>query len=228
MISAFRRGKPRADAPAVAVGPSGIPCSARGCVDENAQLCAYRDRHGKSCGVARCAAHGVMFHGVTYCRRHASTVEAIDTPSGHANDVADVDDRAPSLVNWIANDLDKDVRQLLADAAHPGEDVLTDGFVQLTRDKLRRGRWERSWRIVDHTGLVLKVGIYTDEGDDSLVHVRVGDRLVAEGVPPWIASRQEGDESTPPVEISRRQEFYSSLQESIAAALKQAANFRRG
>jgi hypothetical protein len=169
-----------------------------------------------------------MFHGVTYCSLHASTVEAIDTPSGHANDVADVDDRAPSLVNWIANDLDKDVRTLLADAAHPGEDVLTDGFVQLTRDKLRRGRWERSWRIVDHTGLVLKVGIYTDEGDDSLVHVRVGDLLVAEGVPPWIASRQEGDESTPPVEISRRQEFYSSLQESVAAALKQAANFRRG
>jgi hypothetical protein len=165
--------------------------------------------------------------GSTYFCRHVRTVAAIDTPTGHANDVADVDDRAPSLINWIANDLDTDVRKLLAAAANPGEDVLTDGFVQLTRDKLRRGRWERSWRIVDHTGLVLKVGIYTDEGDDTLVHVRVGDRLVAEGVPPWIASRQEGDESTPAVEISRRQQFYSSLAESIAEALKQAANFRR-
>jgi hypothetical protein len=106
--------------------------------------------------------------------------------------------------------------------------VLTDGFVQLTRDKVRRARWERSWRIVDHTGLVLKVGIYTDEGADSLVHVRVGDRLVAEGVPPWIASRLEGDEPTPEVESSRRRQFYSSLEESIGAALKQAANFRRG
>jgi hypothetical protein len=231
MISAFRRGKPRAEAPeapAVAVGPSGIPCSARGCVDENAQQCGYRDRHGKSCGVARCSAHGVVLHGVTFCRRHASTVQAIDAPSGHANDLADVDDRAPSLVNWIANDLDEDVRKLLAETAQPGEDVLTDGFVQLTRDKVRRARWERSWRIVDHTGLVLKVGIYTDEGDDSLVHVRVGDRLVAEGVPPWIANRQDGEDSTPTIEISRRQQFYSSLVESIGAALKQAANFRRG
>jgi hypothetical protein len=215
MISAFRRGKPRTDLPAVAVGPSGIACAARGCLDQNAQLCGYRDRHGKSCGVARCSTHGVVLDGVTYCRRHASTVQAIDTPSGHANDVADVDDRAPSLVNWIANDLDVDVRKLLADAALPGENVLTDGFVQLTRDK------------VDHTGLVLKVGIYTDEGDDSLVHVRVGDRPVAEGVPPWIASRQQGDESTPSVEISRRQQFYTSLVESIGAAVSQAANFRR-
>jgi hypothetical protein len=227
MISAFRRGKPRTDVPAVAEGPSGIACSARGCLDQNAQPCGYRDRHGKSCGTARCTTHGVVLDGVTYCRRHASTVQAIDTPSGHANDVADVDDRAPSLVNWIANDLDKDVRKLLAEAAHPGENVLTDGFVQLTRDKVRRGRWERSWRIVDHTGLVLKVGIYTDEGDDSLVHVRVGDRPVAEGVPPWIASRQQGDESTPSVEISRRQQFYTSLVESIGAAVSQTANFRR-
>lgn len=227
MISAFRRGKPRADAPAAAVGPSGIPCSVRGCVDANAQLCLYRDRHGKPCRVARCAAHGVVLHGVTYCRRHAGTVQAIDTPSGHANDVADLDDRAPSLVNWIANDLDEDVRKLLTDAAQPGEDVLTDGFVQLTRDKVRRARWERSWRIVDHTGLVLKVGIYTDEGDDAIVHVRVGDRLVAEGVPPWIASRQQGDESAPAVEFSRRQQFYSSLGESIGAAVKRASNLRR-
>jgi hypothetical protein len=228
MISAFRRAKPRADVPPVAIGPSGVLCSARGCVDENAQLCGYRDRHGKSCGAARCAAHGVVLHGVTYCRRHGSTVQAIDTPTGHANDVADVDDRAPSLVNWIANDLDKDVRRLLAEAAQPGENVLTDGFVQLTRDKVRRARWERSWRIVDHTGLVLKVVIYTDEGDDSLVHVRVGDLLIAEGVPPWIASRQDGEESTPTLEISRRQQFYKSLEESIGGAVKQTANFRRG
>jgi hypothetical protein len=170
----------------------------------------------------------VVVHEVTYCRRHAGTVQAIDTPSGHANDVADVDDRAPSLVNWIANDLDTDVRKLLAEAAQPGENVLTDGFVQLIRDKVRRARWERSWRIVDHTGLVLKVVIYTDEGDDSLVHVRVGDRLVAEGVPPWIAARQDGEESTPALEISRRQHFYTSLEESIDGAVKQTANFRRG
>jgi hypothetical protein len=228
MISAFRRGKPRAEAPVVAMHPSGVLCSARGCVDENAQLCGYRDRHGKSCGAPRCAAHGVVVHGVTYCRRHASTVQAIDTPSGHANDVADVDDRAPSLVNWIANDLDQDVRKLLAEAAQPGENVLTDGFVQLTRDKVRRARWERSWRIVDHTGLVLKVVIYTDEGDDTVVHVRVGDLLVAEGVPPWIAGRQDGEESTPTLEISRRQQFYKSLEESIGGAVTQTANFRRG
>ncbi|HEY8673636.1 MAG TPA: hypothetical protein VIM76_07740 [Candidatus Dormibacteraeota bacterium] len=232
MISAFRRGKPSAEAPAkapaLAVGPSGISCSARGCLDENAQPCGYRDRHGKSCGVARCAAHGVVLHGVAYCRRHASTLQAIDTPSGHANDVADVDDRAPSLVNWIANDLDTDVRRLLAEAAQPGETVLTDGFVQLTRDKVRKSRWERSWRIVDHTGLVVKVVIYTDEDDAALVHVRVGDRLVAEGVPPWIASRQDGEESTPTLEISRRQQFYKSLEESIGTAVHQTANFRRG
>jgi hypothetical protein len=141
--------------------------------------------------------------------------------------VPDLEDRAPSLVNWIANDTDQAIRVLLTQAARAGEQVVTDSYVQLTRDHSRRSRWQRSWRLVDHTGLVLKVSIYIDEGHDSLVHLRVGDLVVGEGVPPWIARRLKGDEVAVTIDIAQRQLFYSSIEEAIAVAVQDGSNFRR-
>lgn len=154
-------------------------------------------------------------------------MRAITAPAGHANAVPDLQDRAPSLINWIAKDIDAPLRALLAKAARSGERVITDGYVQLTRDIVRRARWERSWRIVDNTGLVIKVVIYIDEGDDSLVHVCAGDLIVGEGVPPWIEHRRKGDDVAVTIDISQRQRFYNSIQDAIAGALLNRDLFRR-
>ncbi len=225
MIPALRR-RQRRQVPVVAL-PSGIACSVGGCASLNAQGCSYRDRRGRSCNLACCHAHGITLHGASYCRRHASTIRAITAPAGHANGVADLNDRAPSLISWIANDVDDAIRTLLANAARSGERIITDGYVQLTRDIVRRSRWERSWRIVDNTGLVLKVSLYIDEGDSSLVHMRVGDVLVGEGVPPWIARRNRGEEVAAAIDISQRQQFYRSIEMTIASALQDRNLFRR-
>jgi hypothetical protein len=158
-----------------------------------------------------------------YCRRHAGTVQAIGElahdPSGHP----DLDDRAPSLVDWIGRDIDRDIRTLLARAARPGESVIADEAARRTHDFHRNTRWERSWRLVEHTGPILNVTLHVAEDNDSLVHVRVGTETVADGVPPWIARRREGQDVEAAIDISQRRLFYRYLEETISDAV---ARFR--
>ncbi len=196
-----------------------MPCTLRGCANQNAQLCAYLDRRGRACTAAFCPAHSVSFSGITYCRRHAGTVQAIGELAKDPNGFPDINDRAPSLVNWIARDLDEAIRRLLGRAARGGESVIVDESVRLAHDPARKARWERSWRIVEHTGLVLKVTVHVSEDNDSLVHVRVGTEMVADGVPPWIARRREGQEVEAAIDISQRNLFYRFLEENISSAV---------
>jgi hypothetical protein len=223
-MSAFRR---KASEPAVSVPNTGIACSVRGCSDENAQPCAYRDRRGRTCRTASCQSHGIAVNGTRYCRRHAGTLQALDTTSGRPITVPDVSDRAASLVNWIARDLDASIRSSLATAARPGETVVADDYVHLVRDQTREARWERGWRIVDHTGLVLKVTLFVNDSDDSVVYIRLGEVIIASGTPPWIANRSQGVAPETSIDVAQRQTFYESIETAIAAALRDASFYRR-
>lgn len=215
MTTAFRSSQDTEGA----LAPTVSMCTLRGCTNEGAQLCAYRDRRGRACTAAFCSAHSVQFSGISYCRRHAGTVQAIGELAKDPNGFPDLNDRAPSLVNWISRDLDQSVRRLLGRAARSGESVIVDESVRLAHDPARKARWERAWRIVEHTGLVLKVTVHVSEENDSLVHVRVGTEMVADGVPPWIARRREGQEVEAAIDISQRQLFYRFLEENISAAV---------
>ncbi len=212
----FRR---RESSAPVAPPFSGIACTMRGCANHTAQLCAYRDRRERSCSATICPAHGISLGGNTYCRRHAGTVQAIGDLARDQSGHPDVDDRAPSLVDWIARDIDRDIRRLLARSARPGESVLADDAARLKHDHRRNARWERSWRLVEHTGPVLNVTLHVTEDDDSLIHVRVGTETVVDGVPPWIARRRDGQDVEAAIDISQRQLFYRYLQETIAEAV---------
>jgi hypothetical protein len=195
----------------------------RGCSNRNAQLCAYRDRRDRSCPATICPAHGITLGGNSYCRRHAGTVQAIGELARDLRALPDVDDRAPSLVDWIGRDIDKDIRTLLARTARPGESVLADQAARRAHDFRRNSRWERSWRLVSHTGPILNVTLHIAGDDDSLVHVRVGTETVADGVPPWIARRREGQDVEAAIDISQRRLFYRYLEETISDAV---ARFR--
>lgn len=198
---------------------SGIACTMRGCNNRTAELCAYRDRRDRTCSATICPAHSISLGGIRYCRRHAGTVQAIGELARDPSGRPDVNDRAPSLVDWIGRDLDKDIRRLLARAARPGESIIGDEAARLAHDFRRNARWERSWRIVEHTGPILNVTLHVTERDDSLVHVRVGTEAVAEGVPPWIARRREGQDVEAAIDISQRRLFYRYLEETISEAV---------
>jgi hypothetical protein len=218
-----RRQRKRADQ---RVTITGIDCGIWGCHSHDGRVCTYRDRRGRSCRLASCTLHGVSFEGHPYCRRHGAAVRAVAAARGDAVSLPDLDDRTPSLINWIANDLDQAFRTLLVGATRAGEDVVADGNVQLTRDIVRQPRWERSWRIVDHTGLVLKICIYAGVGADALVHVRVADDDVFDGIPPWIRQRQHGEVSMT-IDVAQRRAFYDVILASVSQALKCQSSFRR-
>lgn len=222
MTSLFRRKRsepPKSPGPAA----TGIDCSVPGCPNRDALTCEYRDRRGRFCEVAFCPEHGSVIDGVPYCRRHASTVRAIGPAGTDPNGRPDINDRTPSLVNWISRELDGHIRAQLEAAARPGESVIADDAVRLSRGNDRNLRWERSWRLVENTGLVLRISINVSEENDALVRILVGSEMVADGIPPWIARRRMGEEVDVAIDVAQRKLFYQYLQESIAVAV---ANFR--
>jgi hypothetical protein len=146
-------------------------------------------------------------------------VQAIGELARNQNGLPDINNRAPALTNWIARDLDKDIRTMLARTLRPGESVITDDDVRLAHDHWREARWERSWRIVEHTGPVPAVTVHVSEDDESRVHVRVGTEMVADIVPRWIARRSQGVEVAAAIDISQRQLFDEFLKENISAAI---------
>jgi hypothetical protein len=222
MSSLFRRRG--AEQPSKRV-TTGVDCSVPGCGNSDALTCSYRDRRGRMCQVTFCPDHGDAIDGVAYCRRHASTVRAIGPLASDPNGRPDINDRTPSLVNWIARELDGHIRAQLEAAARAGESVVVDDGVRLSRDQNRNLRWERSWRLVENTGLVLKISINVSEEDDALVRISVGSEMVADGIPPWIARRRMGEGVDVAVDVAQRKLFYQYLEESIARAV---AEFRGG
>jgi hypothetical protein len=223
MTQFFRRTRTE-NTPSPATNPaanpasaSGVPCTLTGCTNENAALCTYLDGRGRACQAAYCPEHGASIDGAFYCRRHAGVVRAIGSVATPGSGLPDLDNRAPSLVNWIARDLDANVRRLLAASAGRGESVIADETVRVVRDFNRNARWEQSWRLVDHTGLILKVTVQVLEENDSLVRVHVGSGVIADGVPPWIVRRSEDGDMT--TDDEKRQKFYQWLDESIFMAV---------
>jgi hypothetical protein len=223
MTQLFRRSKadtgPKASAPndsGVTPG-TGIVCALAGCSNDSAKPCAYRDGRGRACGTAYCPEHGVIIDRSFYCRRHAGVLRAVGLDATPSGGLPDLDNRAPSLVNWVARDLDVNVRRLLSGAAGRGESVIADETVHVARDFNRKARWEQSWRLVDHTGLILKVTIQVMEENDTLVRVHVGSGVIADGVPPWIVRRTESSDMA--TDVEQRQKFYQWLDESIFMAV---------
>jgi hypothetical protein len=224
MTQLFRRNRPDDGALAPVPAPevtvtlsTGIPCKLAGCANDTAQPCAYRDGRGRACGAPYCPEHGVSTEGKFYCRRHAGVLRAVGAEVTPQGGLPDVDNRAPSLVSWIARDLDANVRRLLSVVAGLGESVIADETVHVARDFNRKARWEQSWRLVDHTGLILKVTIQVFEENDSLVRVHVGGGVIADGVPPWIL-RHTADPDVA-TDLEQRQRFYQWLDESIFLAV---------
>jgi hypothetical protein len=131
------------------------------------------------------------------------------------------------LVNWIARDIDASISGMLAHAARAGESVVADGSVHLVRDHTREARWERGWRLLDHTGVVLKVTLFVNESDDSVVYIRVGEVIIASGTPPWIANRSQGFIAETSIDVAQRHSFYQSIETAVAAALRDPSFYRR-
>jgi hypothetical protein len=221
----WRRGAQPADGPPEQPEESArpiagtLPCSEHGCTATTGERCAYVDRRGRACGTAWCPDHQQISGGAVYCRRHAGVVRALASAEGS---MPDLENRAPSLVNWVSHDLEDVIQGIVTGyRAELGTDRLIADPVHLDFvGPDRRRVWERSWKLVDHTGWSLRVALEVEEGRDTQVVVRVGRNVAARVTPPWIEVRLRGEQVAADVDAAQRQEFYRSLTETLTAAIE--------
>ncbi len=160
-----------------------------------------------------------MERGVAYCRRHASTISALGTTTLTAG-LPDLENRSPSLVSWVADELTADIEDLLRATSREGETVKTEHEVAVIFDHQRRRRWQRSWKLVEATGISLTVALSVGEDeDDALISVRVGSNVIARGVPPWILRRRAGLGAGGQVDKDQRELFHRFFLNHIAEAI---------
>ena len=207
--------RPRPD-PAPPAAPSGHErCVAAGCRRVDGVQCSYVDKRSRRCPTAWCADHVADVAGFPYCRRHASTMTAIEGGEVVAG-LPDLDNRAPSLVGWIARDLDAPVRELLTSVAQSrGAKLVTDPVRLVITPGGSTCRWARTWKVLDSTAVLSRVSIEVDEADDCQVSARVDSELIGRGVPPWISNRQSGNQLDAAADAAARAEFAAAMLRSI-------------
>ena len=192
---------------------------APGCEQLGDVRCNYTDRRGRPCTTSWCARHWETVEGKQYCRRHAGVVRALAGTPG-AVGWPDVDNRAASLAGWIGRELDETMSALFARlAAESGARVLNDPVHLVQTPGGATRRWQRSWKLVDSTGVINKASIEVDEANDADVIARVDADLIGHGVPPWIERRHLGGDGRTDAEA--RQAFIDAIARSIELVVTQ-------
>lgn len=210
----FRR-RPKLPAAASDTPAGRERCAADGCRRLDGSQCSYVDKRSRRCPTAWCPNHVVAVAGFPYCRRHASTMSAIEGGEVVAG-LPDLDNRAPSLVGWIARDLDAPIREVLTRVAPPaGATLVADPVRLVITPGGSTRRWAKTWKILDSTAVLSRVSIEVDELDDCHVSARVDSELIGRGLPPWIGNRQAGRPVDPGVDARERAEFSAAMARSI-------------
>jgi hypothetical protein len=193
-----------------------LPCTRSGCSAVNAVVCAYVDRRGLRCMTAWCPEHQEIARGRPYCARHGRMVRVLHADGVGSAPLPDVDNRAASLADFVA----EAVSPLMSSALHaawPGDLSVGIRPLDVRYEPPNRLRvWTRGWRLHSNTGDAVAVLLAVAETRDDLVRVTVESRTVAELAPPWISDRStSADEAV-------RQAFYNAVVEAAREAVAQA------
>lgn len=192
-----------------------LPCSQPGCLNAQGLECVYVDRRGRHCNTAWCPAHINGVNGRPYCRRHAGVIRAL--PHTDPASMPDVDNRAPSLLEWVAQRVDVDLTEAVQRLATGQERVQTDSahLVLISHGPERIRAWERTWKLYDHTGIHLWVALDVEEENDLELVIRVNAIIVERLVPPWIAARRHGLCLSDEADLEQRRAFYSLVTATV-------------
>jgi len=198
-----------------------LSCSERSCEERSGVGCQYVDRRNRACKSAWCPQHRIVMDGQVLCRRHAGIVSALPKDNPTSAPLPDLENRAPSLVSWIARELDADIRALLLDrvTSSTGAQLIADPvyLIFVGADRIRT--WERAWKLATHTGTSLRVALLVDEEADTQIGVKIGASVIARETPPWILQRPEGSLLPPDQDSRLRQEFNAHLVSTISQGL---------
>ncbi|MFN2582767.1 MAG: hypothetical protein ABR498_08520 [Candidatus Dormibacteria bacterium] len=197
-------------------------CTEMGCTATTGVACEYVDRRARTCPTAWCPHHRVLVEDHVYCRRHAGVVSALpDADSSLVVAFPDLENRAPSLVGWMARQIDGDVWRLLLSEidARSGGQLVSDPVMLVLAGLERERAWERAWKLVTHTGVSRRVSILVTEANDAEVIVKVAGKVVAMLTPPWITHRRQHEQVGEEEDARERAEFNQRLVGAIEEAI---------
>jgi len=134
------------------------------------------------CASVWCSRHVTALGDENYCRRHfhiqAALQEGVTPPA--------VDNRAPSLVLWMVEDLTPELEEQLAKSAHLSPLPLSE----LSTEDGRNG-WQAGWQI-SSGATENHVTVFVTDDSPTAVNLRLNNELVHVGIPPWIEQRSPG------------------------------------
>src|SRR6266851_333960 len=177
--------------------PPGV-CLHTDCTERRGWACAYKDLMGRECKSWWCRRHITFIERTPFCPRHASVIRALAPTAGTIFEIKNrpaVDDRALPLAALVAEDIDKDVTELVRRRYQNRKDVVlaTDKTVRQTWAGRTEVAWERSWAALKSQGYLIRIAIRVSVAEPDHVQLLIGNTVVFKEVPDWIHRRREGE-----------------------------------
>jgi len=216
-----RADKLRVDEKEAATGSVPL-CLVAGCDLGGTIQCSYVDRRQRQCSTHWCSTHVQIVDGRSCCRRHAGVLRAIGNEPDAAQSLPDLENRAPSLVNWVGSHVDANLRSLLS--RYSIADARVVGSWTRPVGSPSRRTWARHWKALSNAGIDLTISLEVSEAEDTIVSACVDEEKVITVEPPWITARQHGLELTKEQDATARSYFYTDLVEALEAKLKARAS----
>ena len=184
---------PRTDGPK----PPGV-CTFSDCGERRGWACAYKDLTGRECKSWWCRRHIQFIERTPFCPRHASVIRALAPTANTIFEIKNrpaVDDRALPLAALVAEDVDKDVTELVRRRYQNRKDVTLarDRTVRQTWSGRNEVAWERSWSALKSQGYLVRIAVRVTTAEPDMVQLLIGNTVVFKEVPNWISRRREGE-----------------------------------
>ena len=177
--------------------PPGV-CTHSECGERRGWACAYKDLMGRECKSWWCRRHITFIERTPFCPRHASVIRALAPTAGTIFEIKNrpaVDDRALPLAALVAEDIDKDVTELVRRRYQNRKDITlaTDKTVRQTWAGRTEVAWERSWAALKSQGYLVRIAIRVSVAEPDHVQLLIGNTVVFKEIPDWISRRRDGD-----------------------------------
>jgi serine/threonine protein kinase len=173
-------------------------CSYGGCNSSEGWPCSYEDAKGQICATWWCRKHVVFIDSTPFCPRHANVLRALAATAGTIREIKhrpDIADRALPLAALVAEDVDRDITELIRRRYHHRRDVklVSDRTMRQTWEGRGAVAWERSWAALVGQGYLARVAVRVAASEPDTVKVAIGNTVVFAAVPDWISRRREGE-----------------------------------
>jgi len=186
-----------------------VHCYEHQCPSPNGDPCHYVDGDGRRCLSAWCEEHRILVNDQVFCRRHAGIVSSIAEGKLVAPLLPDLDNRCPSLLVWMSDQIGEDVKKSLEEL----------GSVEVRPACARSGThglWEKVWIVRDGNDELARASLEIQEPEPDII-ARVDGVEIASGVPPWVKHRGRLEWVPAAVDAAERKEFNAILVDAFRA-----------